>query len=463
MRARNWILGHSVDLPEMLAGRERRAATQRRLLDIYQKTLVCFTLNIAGPVKVFPLAEEAFAIGRRRIGKAFKSRQMGVSEAQVLFYPYGPEAYWVVDADSLAVKRVLTEVEENSPLGRLLDIDVLGPDGTKVSRQDIGYPPRTCLICGEVAADCAGGRVHSVEELQQKTVELMAEEIRLIGPSAELVGRLCRMAMLWEVYTTPKPGLVDRNNTGSHQDMDVELFEKSCRALEGYFVDCVETGEEQHSLSPDSLLKHLRPLGQEAEQVMFEATGGVNTHKGMIFSLGILCGALGQLLGDHRKPDAEWVCRRAGDAAMPALQRDLAGLEGRDKLTAGEKQYLAYGIPGIRGEAASGFLSVQRYALPVLRHALEEGASLSRAGSLALLSLIAHVTDTNMIARSSRAVHQELQQKAAALLAGPEPPTEEEILALDQEFMARNVSPGGCADLLALAYFLLFWEELIFD
>ncbi len=461
MRYQNWILGHTVELPEMLAGRERRAETQRLLLEIYQKPLVCFTLNIAGPVKVFPLSEEAFALGRRRIAAALRAKGLRVTEAQVLSYPYGPEAYWVVSGDALTVKRILTEVEEGSPLGRLLDIDVLGPDGTKVSRQDIGYPPRTCLICGEPAADCAGGRVHSVAELQQKTVEILAQEIRQAGLSPEMVGRLCRMAMLWEVYTTPKPGLVDRNNTGSHRDMDVALFEKSCRALESYFVACTEIGEDKHGLEPYSLLKYLRPPGQKAERVMLETTGGVNTHKGMIFSLGILCGALGQFLGDHRKTDIEGLCCRAGTVAKPALKWDLSGLEGREAKTAGEKQFQAYGIPGIRGEAAEGFPSVRRYALPALRQALAQGADLSRAGSLALLSLIAHVEDTNMIARSSREEHRQFQAKAAALLAGPEPPSPEEIEALDAEFIARNVSPGGCADLLALAYFLLFWEELV--
>ena len=70
--------------------------------------------------------------------------------------------------------------------------------------------------------------MHSVDELQKKTTEIIADEIRRIGVSPQMAGRVCRMAMLHEVYTTPKPGLVDQNNTGSHQDMDVELFEKRC-------------------------------------------------------------------------------------------------------------------------------------------------------------------------------------------------------------------------------------------
>lgn len=461
MLYQNWMLGHRVELPEMLDGRERRALVQRRLLENYQKTLVCFTLNIAGPVKVFPLSEEAFSIGRHRIGDALERAGMRVVEEEVLSCAYGTESYWVVQENALEVKRVLTEIEEKTPLGRLFDIDVLWPDGSKVSRQDIGYSPRTCMICGEPASDCAGGRVHSVDELQKKTTEIIADEIRRIGVSPQMAGRVCRMAMLHEVYTTPKPGLVDQNNTGSHQDMDVELFEKSARILESYFVRCVKVGEENAGLPPHCLLKELRPLGIKAERDMFQATGGINTHKGMIFSLGILCGALGQFLGRGEKPDTASLCKRAGEVAYPALEKDLAELKMRPAQTAGERQFAAHGIAGIRGEAAGGFPSVQEYGLPVLQREMAAGAGLYRAGAVTLLYLIANVVDTNMISRSSYQVQQELQDQVAELLEKNTSPTDEEILALDSLFIEKNVSPGGCADLLAISYFLLFLEEIL--
>ncbi|WP_434311320.1 triphosphoribosyl-dephospho-CoA synthase CitG [Hominifimenecus sp. rT4P-3] len=457
----NWILGHQVELAEMLNGRERRALAQRRLLEIYQKTLICFTLNIAGPVKVFPLSEEAFSIGRKRISDALEQADMHVLEEEILPCSYGMEAYWVVQEDALEVKKVLTEVEEETPLGRLFDIDVLWSNGSKVSRQDIGYPPRTCIICGEPASDCAGGRVHSVDALQKKTVEIIAGEIQRIGVSAEMAGRICRMAMLHEVYTTPKPGLVDRNNTGAHQDMDVELFEKSARILEPYFVRCVEMGAKRHDLPANSLLSDLRPLGIQAESDMFSVTKGVNTHKGMIFSLGILCGALGQLLGKGEKPDTAALCQRAGEIAYPALEKDLAGMKESAAQTAGERQYALWGISGIRGEAASGFLSVQKYSLPILQKELAAGSALYRAGSVALLYLIAHVVDSNVISRSDYQTQQKLQEQVGILLKKEPSPSEDAILELDRLFTEKNVSPGGCADLLAISYFLLFLEELL--
>lgn len=461
MLYQNWILGHQVELSEMLDGRERRAWVQRRLLENYQKTLICFTLNIAGPVKVFPLSEEAFSIGRKRINDALEQAKMHVLEEEILPCSYGMEAYWVVQEDALEIKRILTEVEEETPLGRLFDIDVLWPNGSKVSRQDIGYPPRTCIICGEPASDCAGGRVHSVDELQEKMAEIIAGEIRRVGLSPEMVGRLCRMAMLHEVYTTPKPGLVDRNNTGSHQDMDVELFEKSSRILEPYFVRCTEMGAQKSHFPANCLLSDLRPLGIQAESDMLSVTDGVNTHKGMIFSLGILCGALGQFLGKGEKPDTVVLCQRAGEVAYPALEKDLAGLKIEKARTAGERQYALWGIPGIRGEAASGFLSLQKYGLPILKKELAAGSDLYRAGSVALLYLIGNVVDTNIISRSDYQTQQSLQEQVAMLLKKEASPSEDEILHLDRLFTEKNVSPGGCADLLAISYFLLFLEELL--
>ena len=128
-----WIAGHQVDLPEMLAGREARARRQQKLLEKYGATLICFTLNIAGPVKVFPLSVRAFYEGVLAIGIKL-ARSVGEESCawmQVLDNPWGYEAYYVVREDTLTVKRLMTEIEETHPFGRLFDIDVLWPDGSK--------------------------------------------------------------------------------------------------------------------------------------------------------------------------------------------------------------------------------------------------------------------------------------------------------------------------------------------
>lgn len=95
--------------------------------------------------------------------------------------------------------------------------------------------------------------------------------------------------------TTPKPGLVDRRNSGSHTDMDSFTFMSSAAALYPYFEACAKVGRETMDRPAPETFAALRPLGCEAEGEMLDATGGVNTHKGAVFSIGITCAALGRL------------------------------------------------------------------------------------------------------------------------------------------------------------------------
>lgn len=459
MNRNPWLMGREVTLPEMLDGREYRALTQQKLMHQYKTTLVCFTMNIAGPIKTFPLAEEVFLEGCRQIRKACRELGIPILGEEITFPAYGYEAYFVTDAGSSVIKKALTKIEEHHPMGRLFDIDVLRPDGSKVSREEGGAPPRRCLLCGHPAAECARSRTHTVEELQNYTIATFLKGIRQTGISDGMIGRLSRMALLLEVYTTPKPGLVDRNNNGAHPDMDVPLFEKSVGALEPYFARCAEIGRKQTAGTAAELLPYLRPPGRAAEQEMLIATKGVNTHKGMIFSLGIICGALGQMLAAGENVTADALLDRAGEVAYPALEADLKKTGEWTPVTAGERQYAAYGISGIRGEAAGGFRSVRQYGLPVLRAKLASGCDFEWAGVWTLLSLIANVTDTNMIARGGLATQQELQYQVRELFeAGTFTP--QTVEALDRYFVKLNVSPGGCADLLAITYFIWLTESV---
>ena len=456
--AEKWIVGHQVDLPEMLAGREARAARQQKLLEWYGAPLICFTLNVAGPVKVFPLSVRAFYDGVLAIGVKL-AKEIGeeaCSYMQVLDHPWGHEAYYVVEEDALTIKKLMTDIEETHPFGRLFDIDVLRPDGTKASRQEIGYGGRTCLICGEDAAFCASTRAHSVAQLQAKTAQLIAA-----GLSAEaFIEAAAQTALIREVLTTPKPGLVDLRNNGAHKDMDVDLFVTSARAIAEYFGKCYVCGRAHKAEPASGLLKYLRPLGIEAEREMFEATEGVNTHKGMIFSLGIICGALGRCGYDQKSGlrtdaaageglDAQTLLQTAGEIAMPAMMDFMKQAE---EPTHGKSQFARYGLSGIRGEAASGFRSLTEVGLPAFHGSLEQGLSYNDAGVAALLALIARVDDSNMIARGGVKLAGELKAQIAELLEHPW--SIETVEALDDLFIQLNVSPGGCADLLALVYFL---------
>lgn len=194
---------------------------------------------------------------------------------------------------------------------------------------------------------------------------------------------------------------------------------------------------------------------------MLSATAGVNTHKGAIFTLGLLCGAVGRLWRPEapcREPEA--LLAECAALASVSLEEDLAVLPaGEGTVTAGERLYRELGITGVRGEAARGLPGVRDAALPVLRLALASGRNRNDAGAAALIHLLARVEDTNMIARGGSRAARAAQAACAALLENNPLPGPEDIAALDREFIRGDLSPGGCADLLAAAFFLLSWEE----
>lgn len=258
------------------------------------------------------------------------------------------------------------------------------------------------------------------------------------------IARLAAAALVEEVYTTPKPGLVDLNNTGAHRDMTVQTFLYSAAALQPYFREMAELGR---TLPQEDLLPALRESGIRAEAAMFKATNGVNTHKGALFSLGILCGCAGRFLALEQRPTAEDLCNLAADLTRGICAREL----GVGEETHGQGVYRKYGARGIRGEAESGFASVRAYSLPRFRKELAQGTDYGEAAVKALLNLIAHVPDTTVLHRRDEATAAWAAKEAARCLAAYE---EQAVLALDEAFIRENVSHGGCADLLAVTIFL---------
>lgn len=257
-------------------------------------------------------------------------------------------------------------------------------------------------------------------------------------------------ALVLEVSITPKPGLVDCHNSGSHSDMDYFTFLHSAHSLYPYFKSCCAVGYNG-SIRGSQLFLALRPLGVEAEHTMFDATGGVNTHKGAIYSFGLLCASAGRLLLEGVSLSAQAICQYAAYIAQKALAQHCWNQNAPH--TAGERAYADYGLTGIRGEAASGFSSVQTISMPVFCSRLAVGYSINLAAVTSLLHLIAHVQDTNMIKRGGRAQMLYIQEQLGRRLRRRDLSLEE-ISDLDQAFIARNLSPGGCADLLAITLFL---------
>lgn len=305
--------------------------------------------------------------------------------------------------------------------------------------------------------------------------------------TAAEIGALAACALRMEAGATPKPGLVDRENSGAHRDMDYPLFLASSAALQPYFTACAQAGAEGSGKEPQALVPGLRRMGRWGETAMYAATKGVNTHKGLVFSMGILCCALGMLTaggtggrmpdtdaggtggsdqrpvrggyaGTGRKADMEnrlqALCAQLSAAL---LQQDPAagthGLQVRGDA----------GVGGVRAEALSGFDSVFHTGLPVLRQARSDGHPLMEAMIKALLALMAGAEDSNAAYRGGAEGLAFVRTRAAELLEAADLRTEaglEMVRDFDRACTRRNLSPGGSADLLALTVMAhLFFDE----
>lgn len=277
------------------------------------------------------------------------------------------------------------------------------------------------------------------------------------SPAEGLAGRLARLAhrsLLREVFLTPKPGLVDRRNTGAHRDMDVFTFLASARAIAPWFEVFFARGLADCTTPAEAFLPLIRPDGVACERDMLRATGGVNTHKGSIFAFGLLCAAAGRLIGQGRFLSREALCDEVGlicSGVLDELQRNAGAA------TAGERLFRRYGLTGARGEAASGFATVRQHALPAFDRLCRDGAGERTALHGALLELLACNPDTNLVARGGLAGLAFIQARALRVRAAGGVRAcgfRESMEAFDDAAIARNLSPGGSADLLAVTWFL---------
>ncbi|MBQ6934002.1 MAG: triphosphoribosyl-dephospho-CoA synthase CitG [Clostridia bacterium] len=446
----NETYGKELPLWQLLSCREERVSKQQMLFDEFHLPLICFTLNIAGPVKRFALADEAFFYGYNSISDQLLNGGFAVKYAEYIERDSGFEGYFVIAGDALEIKKMAVSIEESCPAHRLFDIDVIRPDGTKVSRSELEMAERKCLVCDNPAAVCGRSRAHGLNTIIERTHFMLRELV--YSRKAEDIAKKAVKALLDEVYTTPKPGLVDRNNSGAHTDMDIALFEKSAHALSRYFHDISLMGMTAENCR--GALSSLREIGKNAESTMLEATNGVNTHKGAIFSMGIMCYAVGFLMGQSEKITAEKLRKSCKEVCCDVMA-DFDGIADKSKRTAGEEFYLNHHIAGIRGEAYYGFPAVFDLALPFFEDIKRNGFSENEAGCIILLQLMAQIEDTNVLKRGGTDGLMRCMTKAKHLLSVRLPLTElmDELKRFDEEMIRMNLSPGGCADLLALTYF----------
>jgi len=270
------------------------------------------------------------------------------------------------------------------------------------------------------------------------------------GLVAELIAEQAVLALLHELAAWPKPGLVSHVDSGSHADMDAAMLQASAKALRPFFAALAKAGQDGADMD------RLRAIGLRAEAAMLTVTGGINTHRGAIFGLGLLCAAAGAVAEISTEGGAVAPVRLGN-----VVRRHWAAEIGRAPISLfshGAAALRRYGAGGARAEAASGFRSVYEVGWPALR----QGRSLrpddpDAPPVQACFALIAAVWDTNLLHRGGAdGIHYASVAASSFLSQGGvgAPYWRARAAEVHAAFVARRLSPGGCADLLAMTLFV---------
>ena len=420
-----------VELQDMLSCREMRAAKQSQLLKTYGRPVVSLSMNIAGDVKNTPAISMLQKDGEAEYKTAAKDAGLALLYEERTDAFTGPESLLVFDRSEAAdlsafaqqLKDIGVRIEEETPWGRLYDVDIIGTDGIKLSRP----APRTCIICGGPAADCARSRAHGLDQIRKAADERIAQ---YLGDS---LGTAAASALVKEAALTPKPGLVDAANNGAHKDMDLDLLLTSASAIRPFFAQMAGFSAA-YGLDIQMLIK----IGKNAEKAMFAATKGVNTHKGAIFAFSLYLAAAADCLmrgGDLVEKVKDLAAQKVTFAApAPPTHGDAV-----------RAVYAGFGKEGALAEACKGFPMALLAAQTICE---------TRDPLLALCRVMAQLTDSNVLYRGGVKGLNWVKAEAAKLCELPPEDRIEGLKRMDEACIARNLSPGGAADMLALGMFL---------
>lgn len=461
---------------DILTGREERAKQFNSFMGEISKgsynlgcspgciSYVSITINMPGREKCSKFALDLFSEVLRYFILYLFTKDIKIFKKQIIYNKAGPAGFLAIKYDPVMLKKICIRVEEGHYSGRLFDIDVYNNLGKGISRSGLGIPLRTCFICKSSAKECIRKGGHQSKKLIEKIKELrnafyqnLSNETRKFASRIE---KIAYQVILKELNVTPKPGLVDLSDSGIHTDMDKNTLRKSAEVLTPYFKEFVLTGMAL-TLNDLNVIDQLRETGLSAEKKMFEATGGINTHKGTIFSLGLFTAATGSFYNNPFLTDKKDLPHVLSSIVARWCQgitkKDFKELDMLEDLTHGQIIYKKHGFAGARGEAERGFNIVLKYALPAYIKAKTNGLSSNDASIQALLNIIANLNDTNILYRSDIFTLKEVQRLAKEILISGGMYTDNgrnKYNWLITYFKNKGISPGGSADLLIVCFFL---------
>lgn len=419
-------------MEKILKARENRQNNLSKMMN-NDSVYIVLKANIPGEDKRTNVAKFLINLFRKRINDSFfiiRSRFFNDFDG---FY----DIYEINCNDIKNIKMRCVYIEDNIPLGRYVDLDVYQNSLKSITRSELDYPIRKCYLCDNDAHVCARNQTHSYEDLENKLIDDVIDYI--YNQTTEFIKESIEL----ECGLYPKFGLVTKNNNGSHNDMNYDLMMKSKDVVAPYIAMMTISG---FSNPDEKIYDDIREIGKLCEKRMFQATNGINTHKGLIFGMGFVAAAFGILLKDdnfsyHKLQDT-----------IKYLGRDLENDFLSEHDTFGYLAYKKYGFLGARGETMKGmpnaFLGVD---------VLDEYPTLSKeALTMALVTIIRGLEDTVLLKRSGSL---EKYNYFKNLVGTIDVYDEVRIEEVTKECVKNNISFGGAADILAISIFIKKMKE----
>jgi len=410
---------------QILDAREQRSKHIKQLIDLNKnRSIAVLKLNVVGENKNPLYMKFLCLLFNQYMNEEFKNK---IEKSDKVLSVDGDYMYYIINEKGTIVKERTIYIEDHHYLGRLVDIDVY--DEKSISRADMECEMRTCLVCDSYAHICSRNKTHSEEEIQTKVKSIIHENL-----SPMILNEVITQ-IYFELDLYPRFGLVSKVDSGSHDDMDFELFMKSTYAIKPYLKQFIEMGLEE--IDP----KQLQEIGQKAEQAMFKVTKGVNTQKGLIFALGIFLPAFVKSIINFQ--DEEYFIQEIKYISEEIIGDYFDTLSNKEIVSHGDQIYLDYGIKGIRGEALKGFKLVF-------------DSVMNKDGSLhdpydCLLHFMSQLDDTTIIHRKGLDGLRKVQKETDLLVQnGGYKNNKLFFETMSDRYKQDGISPGGSSDLLVL-------------
>ena len=419
---------------KILDAREKRANHILELMNEFkQKTIVIIKTNVPGanknPRNMGFICHYFSEIFKEAFGKK-------ILYSQKIKSFDGDYFYFVVSDVGKIVKEKTIAIEELNSLGRLIDIDVFNE--SSITREDINRKARKCLICDNDAHICSRNKKHSESELFNEINKIINDFI------IDLIFDKTISSIYSELRLYPKFGLVSEHDSGCHTDMDSNTFETSISAIKPFIKEFIIYGINDL----EDPIK-LQEIGIKAEKAMLKATSNVNTHKGLIFALGVFIPSLTKAI--LKQEDSNFIIKEIMHISKIIIGDYYKNLEFKKYKSHGDKIYLSYGIKGLRGEALKGFDII------FMINSFNDKRGTIKFHEY-LINLMANLDDTTIIHKTNIETLNEVKSTFSNVVTkGGYDSNKELINQLSDSYIKKNISPGGSADLLVLK---IIFEEL---